>query len=127
MALRPGGVFIFDISTLLNSLENFNETTSLTRVRDGYLIHNSNYEILSNRQITSFTLFRRNNLSFERLEEKHSQRVYRSPELAEMISSSPLKLKAIHAPEMRTNLLSKLGSDIDNRYFRLFFVLQKDE
>lgn len=126
-SLRPGGIFIFDISTLLNSLENFADNTTFTRVKDGYLIHKSNYEILSNKQFTRFDLFRKNGLNYDRLEERHVQRVYRSPELSELIARSDLKLQAIFAPEMRTNLLSKLATDIDNRYFRLFFLLQKPQ
>jgi SAM-dependent methyltransferase len=125
-ALRPGGIFIFDISTFLNSIQNFNDTTAVTKVKDGCLIQVSRYEALSNRQMTHLTLFRKNHLQYDRLEERHVQKVYRAPELAELISASPLSLKAIHAPEMKGNLLAKVNTDIDNRYCRLFFVLQKD-
>ncbi|MBW6514403.1 MAG: class I SAM-dependent methyltransferase [Candidatus Syntrophosphaera sp.] len=126
-ALRPGGIFIFDISTLFNSLDNFNNTTNFTRVKDGYLVQISTFEALSNRQITHLMLFRRSLSGYDRLEERHAQRVYRSPELAELTASSGLKLKAIFNPEMRTNLLQKMNADIDERYYRLFFLLQKDE
>jgi SAM-dependent methyltransferase len=125
-ALAPGGVFIFDISTLLNSLQNFNDTTNFTRVRDGYLIQLSNYEALTNRQITKLVLFRQNQPEYLRLEERHVQRVYRTPELVELCAASNLKLKAIFAPEMKANLLQRPGNDLDNRYYRLFFLLRKD-
>ncbi len=125
-ALRPGGIFIFDISTLLNSLENFNDRYSITRVKDGYLIQISTFEILSYRQITQFIFFRQNPLGYEKSEERHVQRVYRSSELLEIIYASDLKPKAIFTPQMRTNLLNKQGGEIDNRHFRLFFLVQKN-
>jgi SAM-dependent methyltransferase len=125
-ALRPGGIFVFDISTLGNSLQNFNDSTTFTRVRDGYLVHVSNYEILSNRQLTHFTLFRKNGANYDKYEERHVQRVYRSDELVDLLAGSELHLKAIFAPETHANLLNKAGSGIDERYYRLFFLLQKE-
>ncbi|MGC9362370.1 MAG: class I SAM-dependent DNA methyltransferase, partial [Candidatus Syntrophosphaera sp.] len=124
-ALRPGGIFIFDISTLLNSLENFSDRYSVSRVRDGYLTQISTFEILSHRQITQFILFRKTLLGWEKSEERHVQRVYRTPELMEIISASELEARAIFSTQMRTNLIHKLGDEIDNRYFRLFFLAQK--
>lgn len=124
-ALNPGGTFIFDISTLHNSLENFCDTTSFHRVRDGYLTQISTYEPLTNRQITHFFLFRKNLNSYDRFEERHVQRVFRTSELVELAAASKLQLKAIFAPETRPNLLNRDGNDLDNRYFRLFFLLQK--
>lgn len=122
-SLRPGGIFIFDISTLLNSLQNFNDTINYTKVKDGYLVQISRFEILSSRQWTTLTLFRKALIGYERLEERHEQRVYRCQELVELIAASGLKLKAIHSPDYKANLLPKLSSDLDNRYTRIFFVL----
>lgn len=124
-ALKPGGTFIFDISTLHNSLENFCDTTSFTRVRDGYLIQISSFEPLAYRQITHFFLFRKDLGTYERFEERHVQKVYRTPEVVDLCAKSNLQLKAIFAPETRPNLLSRDGNDLDNRYYRLFFLLQK--
>ncbi len=124
-ALKPGGTFIFDISTLRNSLENFADNTSFTRVRDGYLVQISSYEPLTYRQITHFFLFRASLGAYDRFEERHVQRVYRSSELVELCAACKLELKAIFAPETRPNLLTRDPNDLDNRYFRLFFLLQK--
>jgi SAM-dependent methyltransferase len=124
-ALKPGGTFVFDISTLKNSLENFCDTTSFNRVRDGYLVQISTYEPLTYRQITHLLLFRKNLNAYERFEERHVQRVYRTPELVELCAASKLRLKAIFSPDTRPNLISRDGNDLDNRYFRLFFLLQK--
>lgn len=126
-ALNPGGTFIFDISTLNNSLENFCDTTSFSRVRDGYLIQISSYELLTYRQITHFFLFRKNLNSYDRYEERHVQRVYRTQELVELCAASKLQLKAIFTPDTRPNLLNRDGNDLDNRYARLFFLLQKPQ
>jgi len=124
-ALKPGGTFIFDISTLRNSLDNFSDNTSFTRVRDGYMLQISTYEPLTYRQLTHFYLFRKKLNVYERFEERHVQRVWMTSELIQLCAASDLELKAIFAPETRPNLLNRDGSDIDNRYFRLFFLLHK--
>ena len=49
----------------------------------------------------------------------------RTPELVELCAASKLRLKAIFSPDTRPNLISRDGNDLDNRYFRLFFLLQK--
>lgn len=125
-ALRPGGIFIFDISTLMNSLQNFNESVAYTKVEDGYIIHASDYESLSRMQLTHLTLFRRNGNLFSRFEERHQQRVYSSRELVELIDSSSLTLRGVFSPENRNNLHSRRNGSIDMRYARLFYLLQKD-
>lgn len=125
-ALRPGGIFIFDISTLMNSLQNFNDTISYSRVKDGYIVHTSDYEVLSNKQISLLTLYRKNGACYNRFEERHVQRVYRSHELVELIEASELKLRAVYTPELSTNLYSKRNTTIDSQYARLFYILQKD-
>lgn len=126
-ALRPGGIFIFDISTLMNSLQNFNDTISYSRVKDGYIVHTSDYEVISNKQISLLTLYRKNGNCYNRFEERHVQRVYRSHELVDLIEASPLKLKAVHSPELRTNLYARHNTTIDSQYARLFYILQKDK
>lgn len=125
-ALRPGGIFIFDISTLMNSLQNFDESVAYTKVEDGYIIHASDYESLSRMQLTHLTLFRRNGNLFSRFEERHQQRVYSSRELVELIEGSSLRLRGVFSSENRNNLLSRRNGPIDMRYARLFYVLQKD-
>lgn len=122
-ALAPNGVFIFDISTLMNSLQNFNETISYSTVRDGYIVHNADYDRLTNRQISHLTLFRKGIEGYRKYEERHVQRVYRSFELVELIAASGLTLKGVYSPELRNNLYSKRNTDIDSKYARLFYIL----
>jgi hypothetical protein len=57
--------------------------------------------------------------------EQHQQRVYYTYELIEIIRNSPLKLIAIHSTETKTNLYPKHLTTIDDKFSRLFFVLQK--
>ncbi|MBP7932918.1 MAG: hypothetical protein KAZ44_02775, partial [Candidatus Syntrophosphaera sp.] len=59
-------------------------------------------------------------------EERHTQRVYYTPELIKLCNASKLKLKAIYSPEKNHNLLGKNVEKLDKNFFRLFFVLQKE-
>ena len=125
-ALAPQGVFIFDISTLLNSMVNFYDNTNYLKVHDAYIIQRSNYNSFANHQLTHIIIFRKHLHSYELFEEHHTQRVYYTPELIKLCNSSKLKLKAIYSPEKRSNLLEKNVDKLDNNFFRLFFVLQKE-
>ncbi len=126
-ALAPGGIFIFDISTLMNSLMNFNETVNYTQLRDGYMVHRAEFDVLTNQQISRLTFFRKTPAGYQKYDERHVQYVYRSHELVELIEASPLKLKAVFHPDNSPNLYGKRNSDLDNRYARLFYLLQKEQ
>lgn len=125
-ALRPGGIFIFDISTLYNSLENFADNINFSRDASGYLVHHAEYEEFSKLQKSNLYHFRKTGQGFELETERHVQRVYRSYEIVELIDKSPLKLVAIHTTESPNNLIQKRHSPLDEKYSRLFFVLKRE-
>lgn len=124
--LRPGGLFVFDISTLMNSTQNFNDATQFTHVRDGYLVHHASYAYLAGKQNSRLVLFRKVGQTYQKHEENHVQRVYRNIEMIEMIINSPFRLLGIFSPETRANLYHKRSGDIDDKYARLFYVMRKE-
>lgn len=126
-ALAAGGLFIFDISTLLNSMENFSDSCRWIKERDSGLVHESFYEMGQRRQTSRLSLFKRWGASYSLQEEEHRQRVFLVQELIEIIQDSPLQLKAIHSTNHKTNFYPKKLSGIDHRHYRLFFILIKDE
>lgn len=125
-ALAEGGLFIFDISTLLNSMENFFDCCHWVKGQDYGLLHKSYYEMGQRRQTSELSLFKRWGASYNLQEEEHHQRVYMVQELIELIQDSPLKLKAIHSTDHKTNFYPKKLSGLDHRHYRLFFILSKD-
>ena len=125
-ALAPNGVFIFDISTLMNSMVNFYDCSNYLKVQDAHIIQRSNYNSFSNHQLTHIIIFRKHLHSYELFEEHHTQRVYYTSELIKLCNASKLNLKAIYSPEKHTNLLEKNVEKLDHNFFRLFFVLQKE-
>ncbi|HRY83934.1 MAG TPA: class I SAM-dependent methyltransferase [Candidatus Cloacimonadota bacterium] len=126
-ALKPGGLFIFDISTLLNSEENFADCLNFTKDSAGYLVHHAEYEEFSGLQKSHLFHFRKTPLGYELEAENHIQRVYRLPELLSLIDVSPLTLTAIHTTDTPYNLIQKRHSPLDEKYPRLFFVLQREK
>jgi trans-aconitate methyltransferase len=124
-ALRAGSLLVFDISTIMNSQTYFADTTQYTTLRDGYMVHRAEFKPHANRQTSRLTLFRKHNDVFHRLEECHTQRVYRLDEVLRLIADTPFDLQGIFSPETRNNLLSRRNSDLDHHYPRLFFVLKK--
>lgn len=125
LALETGGLFIFDISTLENSMDNFAHLCDLHRYSDGLMIHQAYFEYIQLIQKSSLHFFKKNILGYSYQFEQHQQRVYYTYELIEIIRNSPLKLIAIHSTETKTNLYPKHLSTIDDKFSRLFFVLQK--
>jgi len=122
-ALKPDGVFIFDISTLLNSLENFADNCDFKQSDRYHLVHEAWYESYHRRQISKLTCFKAHGPAFAMQTEEHQQRVYMCGELLAMIQESPLKLLAIRSSQGKTNLMHKRPSILDKQYHRLFFIL----
>ncbi|HQQ67448.1 MAG TPA: class I SAM-dependent methyltransferase [Candidatus Cloacimonadota bacterium] len=125
-ALAPGGIFIFDISTLLNSLENFADNCNYTRNGQTAMVHEAWYESYHHRQISRLSCYTKQGPLYALKTEEHQQRVYMCSELLPMIEASGLKLLAIHSSKGKTNLLHKRASTLDKQYHRLFFILGSD-
>ena len=125
-ALNSGGLFIFDISTIQNSLENFSDSTYLTQLKDGYLVHRAEYDEESYLQKSFLTFFKMIGNSYKLFEESHEQMVYRNREILDLISATSFKLVAIHCLDSKVNLLSRKNPNIDKNNPRLFYVLRKD-
>lgn len=126
-ALKPGGLFIFDVSTLNNSVENFNDTYSFTRLDKGYLMHHAEYEDFSHKQRSHLYHFVKQPFSYSMERESHVQMVYRHYEIVELIHNSPLCLEAVYSTETQGNLLKRDQSMLDHKYPRLFYILKKPE
>lgn len=124
-ALSSDGLFIFDISTLLNSIENFSDNCNLSREKEGMMIHEAYYEPGKRKQISRLELFQEWGAAYIHQSETHVQRVYLVSEIMDIVNSSNLSLKAIHSVENKGNLYPKKLQGLDHRYYRLFFVLSK--
>ncbi|MDP2172701.1 MAG: class I SAM-dependent methyltransferase, partial [Candidatus Cloacimonadaceae bacterium] len=125
-ALNPGALFVFDISTLMNSTKNFSDATQISQVRDGCLVHQASYNYNTDKQNSRLVLFRKSGTVYHKHEENHVQRVYRNFEIIELIASSSFQLLGIFSSETRKNLYHKRATDIDDKYARLFYVLRKE-
>ncbi|PKN77698.1 MAG: hypothetical protein CVU48_10715 [Candidatus Cloacimonetes bacterium HGW-Cloacimonetes-1] len=125
-ALNSGGLFIFDISTIQNSLENFSDSTYLTQLKDGYLVHRAEYDEETYLQKSYLTFFKMIGNSYKLFEESHEQMVYRNREIIDLISATSFQLVAIHCLDSKVNLLSRKNPNIDKNNPRLFYVLRKD-
>lgn len=125
-ALKPGGIFIFDISTLLNSLENFADNCNFSQSENYNLVHEAWYEAYHRCQISRLSSFEARGPAYAMQREEHQQRVYLCSELMAMIESSPLQLLAIRSTQGKVNLMHKRVSGLDKLYARLFFILSTD-
>ncbi len=125
-ALSPQGLFIFDISTRLNSEENFDEICSLTRSGDGIMVHHAWFEELQMLQKSSLRYFNKEIVGYSQQHELHIQKVYLSGDIASLISSSKLSLKAIYSLDSDRNLYPRHLQAADDKYTRLFFILKKE-
>lgn len=124
-ALAPGALFIFDISTLGNSLDNFSDECTLTDEPQGIMVHHAFYEPWSKRQMSRLELFEQWGEGYFRRSELHRQKVYLACEMVALIEKSPLELLAVFGNEAHVNLYPKRLDSADGRYNRLYFVLRK--
>jgi len=124
-ALKPGALFVFDISTLQNSRENFDDLVQHHRFGNAMIVHHARFDELGMRQKSSLTLYRKRRLGYVMSEEHHNQRVYRHREILSLISSSQMELLGIFNPDTRANLLAKRHQNLDEQYPRLFYMLRR--
>ncbi len=124
-SLVTGGLFVFDISTRKNSLDNFNDMVNISDTLRDFLVHKSHYNEFNREQITRLTLFHKQDDYYIRYDEKHTQRVYTNAEICAIIAKSPMKLLAIHSLNSPQNYLGKRKRSIDQEHTRLFYILQK--
>jgi SAM-dependent methyltransferase len=124
-ALRKNGLFIFDISTHRNSVENFSEYINIDETNDYLLIHQADFDPEHHLQKTKLTIFKRSDNHYIRLDEEHQQRVYSVQELLSLCEISPLECTGIYSLAYDKNLLKTNSRKLDHQYSRLFFVLKK--
>ncbi len=126
-ALQTGGLFIFDISTLANSLDNFYDEITYTSNRDGNIVHEAFYDEVSKRQISKLSFYLKFGHVHRKFVEEHVQKVYRGYEIVNIINSSPLQLVALHSQNYKANLYNRRNGDLDKTHHRLFYVLRKED
>lgn len=125
-ALKPGGIFIFDISTLGNSMENFYDLTQVTKSGGSYIVQEAGFDEEKYLQQSKLTIFNKQGISYQKQEEVHLQKVFLHHELLELFKVVSLSPIAVHALEEEQNLLGSRLRKIDTKYTRLFYILRKD-
>lgn len=91
-ALPPGGIFLYDQSTPLNSLNN-EEDFEDEGCHQGFAYRRtSNYDPDARRHVTRFEIEVRG----ERYREEHVQRAYRLEEIAGLVEKTPFRLEAVY-------------------------------
>ncbi|MDD2228222.1 MAG: class I SAM-dependent methyltransferase [Candidatus Cloacimonetes bacterium] len=125
-ALADKGLFIFDISTLFNSEENFADVCNLSHHEEGYLVHQAWFDSLRNSQNSSLTSFKKDFIGYSHQYELHKQRVYLCSDIITLIHKTSFKLKAIHSSESKLNFYPRHIYGLDDKYPRLFFILKKE-
>lgn len=116
--LRPGGIFLFDVTTAANSLRHFDDTLDYEDMGDCVVLRASSYDREASLQTNDFTLFvREPDGRYQGLRETHRQRVYPADTLRRLAERAGFEVKAVLA-----NFSHRPGSD---RHERLHFVLRK--
>lgn len=125
LALQPGGLFVFDISTIYNSRNNFCDEINNHQFEDATIVQHAYFDEVRLRQRSFLSLYRRRGTAYLLSQEEHCQRVYYHREIMSMLKDCPLELKGIFSTEVRGNLINRKQQDLDFRYPRLFYMLQK--
>ena len=124
--LKNKGIFIFDISTVKNCRDNFNGFVDLLDNEQEYLINQGEFNEELSLQETKLTFFSKKGFLYDRYDELHRQKIFKTKEILELIEKSDLKLLGIYSADKPQNLLENLDNSIDELYSRLFFVLRKN-
>jgi len=123
--IKQDGVFIFDISTLQNCRDNFDNFVNIEDQEDFYFIHQGDMDESENFQFSHLTFFEKQGYNFKRRDEIHKQRIYRVQELIDLANKSEFTLTGIYSIDKTKNLLNTNVESLDTPFTRLFFVLKK--
>jgi SAM-dependent methyltransferase len=116
--LRPGGVFLFDVTTVTCSRRHFADTLDFQEVEGSAVVRASRYDAETETQLNLFTFFTLGpDGRYDRREEVHRQRVYPAARLKKLVREAGFSLRGCLA-----DFTLNPGSDRDER---LHFVLQK--
>ena len=88
--LNDNGIFVFDICTETNSINNFNQYTESGEIKGIYYYRKSYYLKEERIQMNDIKIVNKND--GENYREIHRQRIYNPQEIKEIINNSPLKL-----------------------------------
>ena len=88
--LNDNGIFVFDICTEANSINNFNQYTESGEIKGIYYYRKSYYLKKERIQMNDIKIVNKND--GENYREIHRQRIYNPQEIKEIINNSPLKL-----------------------------------
>jgi len=124
--LEPGGVFIFDISTIHNCREYFDGFMNIDEGPGYYMVHTSEFDDKHSRQTNHFTIYTQHGFLYERQDENHVQHIFRVGEVLARIDGSPFKLRGVYSLDKQNALTLAAPDRLDESFSRLFFVLQKD-
>ncbi len=125
-SLQKRGLFIFDISTLKNSEDNFDGFVNLEDNTSEYMIHQSELNFQNFILTTHLTFFLKKGYLFSRKDEIHKQKIYRVREIVEIISKTKFHLNGIYSIEKGKNQIQNNYDDLDKIFTRIFFVLEKN-
>lgn len=116
--LRPGGVFLFDVTTSTCSRRHFADTLDYQEFEGSSVVRASRYDAETRTQLNLFTFFTVGpDGRYDRVDEVHRQRVYPAATLKKLARKAGFNLRGCLA-----DFTLKPGSDRDER---LHFVLQK--
>lgn len=116
--LKPGGLFIFDVTTRTNSLRHFTDFLDIEELPGATLIRRSTFDSESDLQQNAFTIFvEESDGRFRREEETHQQRVFALQDVAAWAEQAGFEVRGRFA-----GFSMKPGAESSER---VHFVLKK--
>ncbi len=126
-ALTDNGMFIFDVSTLRNSIENFDDFVNIESNDELLMLHEAEFDSKRLKQYSNLTLFRKDMYGYKRYKESHLQTVYPLSELISSIVKCGLDIREIKSPTHHKSLLSMQPEAIEDEFERVFFCVTSNE
>ncbi|MBN2829238.1 MAG: 4-hydroxythreonine-4-phosphate dehydrogenase PdxA [Candidatus Cloacimonetes bacterium] len=124
-ALTDNGIFVFDVSTYKNSIDNFTDFVNLEQDEDFFILHEADFEEKRLLQRTNLTMFKKGKLGYIRSEETHLQRIYPLAEINNAIVKSGLRISKLSSPTSERNLSEILPEVLEEQHERLFYFVAR--
>jgi 4-hydroxythreonine-4-phosphate dehydrogenase len=124
-ALTDKGVFVFDVSTYRNSVDNFSDFVNIENDADFFILHEADFEEKRLLQRTHLTMFKKDLLGYQKHEESHLQKIYPLAEVNQSLKRCRMKPINLLSPNYDDNLMSVPPEIIEDQHERIFYFAVK--
>lgn len=121
-SLAKNGLFVFDVSTIYNCIENLDGFINFEIYGKYKVVHMSDWLEDEHSQRSYLEIFEKEGELYKNYQEIHMEKIYPIRTIRFLLESAGFEIVSMHNDEDELDLLNYYPEDIDNKYSRVYFI-----